>query len=372
MTDISTTAWSEVDGSNNQFPPEGWPAGMFPNAVEPTARMMMAAVKRSWDRENPVYAATQSTADSYVITPTQAITGYGLYEVWRVRMPIANASTSPQMLISSLPPQNIRKIIGSSVTALASGDIRAKDHTFYWDGAQHILTDPFGTQGVTSIAVASDTTQGVLVSGSPITGVGVIGVSLDPTRVPAKASPTSSDIVLVGDQAAAGVPKSVLMSLLLTGTAPGLVAAKASPTSSDIVLIGDAAAGFIAKGATIAQVRSAMTGLTTPGTAVVMNPYVSNTGATVLHGLGAVPTGCEVVFKCISAEGGYTSSDTIVLSGAAIDSAANAAFAIFADAALFGVSTTNDTPRLVNKATHASFVSTAAKWSLTITPLLRS
>jgi len=158
MSDISTTSWSEVDANNSQASPEGWPSvTMLPNQVEPSARMNMAGVKRFWTRSNPVYPTTQSTADSYVVTPTQAITGYGLYEKWKLRVNIANASTSPTMLISSLPPQPIKKMVASSVSVLAAGDIRAKAHQFYWDGTQFILDDPFVAAGNSLVSFAGPT-----------------------------------------------------------------------------------------------------------------------------------------------------------------------------------------------------------------------
>lgn len=43
-SEVST--WSATAASNNTAPPNGWPAGMFPNQVEPTAREMMAAIRR--------------------------------------------------------------------------------------------------------------------------------------------------------------------------------------------------------------------------------------------------------------------------------------------------------------------------------------
>ena len=143
MTDISTTSWSEVDANNNQTSPEGWPSvTMLPNQVEPSARMNMGGVKRFWNRINPVYAATQSTADSYVVSPTQALSGYNLYEKWNVRMGIANASTSPTLTIGSLPPQPIKKYTSAGLTVLRANDIQAKDHSLYWDGTQFVLQDP--------------------------------------------------------------------------------------------------------------------------------------------------------------------------------------------------------------------------------------
>lgn len=139
MTDISTTSWSEIDASNTQSPPEGWPAGMFPNAVEGAARMHMGAMKRTWNRLNPVYTTTQTTSDAYVLTPSQAVTGYGLYERWRARFNIANASTSPTIVVSALGPLNFVKYSGGSKVALAGGDIQAQDHEFWYDGAGNAL-----------------------------------------------------------------------------------------------------------------------------------------------------------------------------------------------------------------------------------------
>lgn len=37
-------SWSTSAGSNNQAPPNGWPGGMLPSQVEPTARQMMASL----------------------------------------------------------------------------------------------------------------------------------------------------------------------------------------------------------------------------------------------------------------------------------------------------------------------------------------
>ena len=142
MSDISTTSWSEVDANNNQTPPEGWPPGMFPNAVEPTARMNMGAVKRFWDRLNPVYPATLATTDSFVVTPTVGIGGYGLYERWRARFPGPNTTTSPTVNISAVGAQLLQKYSQGALVNLAVGDIQAQDLGFWWNGSQMVLESP--------------------------------------------------------------------------------------------------------------------------------------------------------------------------------------------------------------------------------------
>lgn len=71
MADLDTTNWSETDGSNTQAPPAGWPAGMLPNQVEPTAQAMMGAIKRFWNRINGIYTST-GAAGVYGVTPAAA------------------------------------------------------------------------------------------------------------------------------------------------------------------------------------------------------------------------------------------------------------------------------------------------------------
>lgn len=172
MTDIVTTTWSEVDANNNQFPPEGWPAGMLPNAVEPSARMNMAGVKRFWNRVNPVYLTTGgTTTDTYVVTPTTAIGGYGLFEEWNLRPHVGNQSTSPTISISGFPPTPIKKYSASSVTALASGDINAfRAQRVYWDGTQFILREPGGTGNI-NVTGSSIPQNGLSLAGPDILGI---------------------------------------------------------------------------------------------------------------------------------------------------------------------------------------------------------
>jgi hypothetical protein len=49
MSDIST--WSTTATNNNAAPPDGFPEGMAPSAVNNSCREMMAAIKR-WVDDN--------------------------------------------------------------------------------------------------------------------------------------------------------------------------------------------------------------------------------------------------------------------------------------------------------------------------------
>jgi hypothetical protein len=61
MADLSDGAnWFETDASNNKGPPNGWPEGMMPSTVNDTARADKGALKRFWDKINPVQGIAQS------------------------------------------------------------------------------------------------------------------------------------------------------------------------------------------------------------------------------------------------------------------------------------------------------------------------
>jgi hypothetical protein len=61
MADLSdNTNWFETDASNNKASPNGWPEGMMPSGVNDTARGDKGALKRFWDRINPVQGIAQA------------------------------------------------------------------------------------------------------------------------------------------------------------------------------------------------------------------------------------------------------------------------------------------------------------------------
>lgn len=77
-TDIPSSSWSETDGSNNSASPAGWPAGMFPNQVEPSARAMMGAIKRWYNHINPTVTSGGSANTqtlTYGIAPSAYVSG---------------------------------------------------------------------------------------------------------------------------------------------------------------------------------------------------------------------------------------------------------------------------------------------------------
>lgn len=143
MADISQTNWTEIDATNNYAAPLGWkPGAMLPTQVEPTAQMMMGAIKRFWNRINPTIAAATTATDIYTATPTIAITSLSLFEEWNLRFSGPNIGTSPSLVISVAPSTVIKKNVNGIVTALAAGDIQGRAHNVFWDGTQMILKNP--------------------------------------------------------------------------------------------------------------------------------------------------------------------------------------------------------------------------------------
>lgn len=144
MADLSQSSWSETDAQNNQAAPLGWTPGvMLPTQVEPTAQAMMGAMKRYWNRQNPTYSATLTTTDTYTVSPQTPVTSYTAFELWRVRFPSANLTTSPTVTLGP-GAALIQKYTGGSLGNVSVGDIQAKDHEVYYNGAAAVmvLTNP--------------------------------------------------------------------------------------------------------------------------------------------------------------------------------------------------------------------------------------
>lgn len=123
MADLGDSSWSEVDSSNNQSPPNGWPAGMFPNQVEPAARADKGALKRFWDRINSVFTSA-GTSTAYTLTYPQAASAHysGEEFSWTVN---ATCGDSPTLSINGIAAYPLRKFVAGAWAALVANDILA-------------------------------------------------------------------------------------------------------------------------------------------------------------------------------------------------------------------------------------------------------
>jgi hypothetical protein len=116
--------WSETDASNASVPPDGWPAGMLPNQVEPAARAMMGAIKRFWNRINGTVQSSGS-AGAYVYTPVNAgfPTAYVEGETYQFRANFTSIGNDT-LNINGLGARPLYKPTASGPARIGAGDIQ--------------------------------------------------------------------------------------------------------------------------------------------------------------------------------------------------------------------------------------------------------
>jgi hypothetical protein len=125
MPDISdNTNWFETDANNNKASPNGWPEGMMPSGVNDSARANMGALKRFWDKINPVQAITPSGgAWTFNTGNTTYPTAYVDGEVYTFRAASASVG-GDTFAVNALAAKPIWKRAGSGGwTPIAAQDI---------------------------------------------------------------------------------------------------------------------------------------------------------------------------------------------------------------------------------------------------------
>lgn len=138
MSDIQTTTWSPTAGSNNATPPNGFPEGMNPAQLNDSTREMMAALKRWYQKINPVItsggAANVQTL-TYAVAPASLIAGD------RYCFVVGFANTGAATLnVNALGDAPIQSNGGS---ALTGGELIAGNTVeVYYDGTNFRIITP--------------------------------------------------------------------------------------------------------------------------------------------------------------------------------------------------------------------------------------
>lgn len=124
MADLSDSAnWFEVDGSNNRPPPNGWPEGMMPSGVNDTARADKGALKRFWDKLNPVQNITAAGGVyTFVTSNTAYPTAYVAGELYSFKA-LTTSTGGDQFQVNALGPRAIVKWRNSAWVPIVAGDI---------------------------------------------------------------------------------------------------------------------------------------------------------------------------------------------------------------------------------------------------------
>lgn len=163
LNSTTTNKWSETDASNTASPPDGAPAGMFPNQSEGVWRGTMATVQRFWNRINGSINTTGSS-NAYIYTPvnTNYPTAYVQGEVYSFKANFANTGAAT-LNINSLGAKNIYKKGNSGVVALTGGEIQSGDLvSVAYDGTQFQLLSGIPVPATSTAITASSINGGQL------------------------------------------------------------------------------------------------------------------------------------------------------------------------------------------------------------------
>src|SRR4029077_2915917 len=131
MPDLSDSVnWSEVDANNNNPAPNGWPEGMMPSGVNDAARADRGALKRFWDRINPVQTIIPSGGLYTFTTDNPAYpTAYVNGEIYCFR-PSSASVGGDFFQVNALGPKPIFKRVAAGLGGSAA--ILAQD--ILWKG----------------------------------------------------------------------------------------------------------------------------------------------------------------------------------------------------------------------------------------------
>lgn len=151
MTDVPTSNWSETAASNNASPPDGFPEGQTAASLNNSAREMMAAIKREWNRNNYTVDAG-GTGDAQTLTYTTAPAAYVKGMRFQFVTAGANTATNPTLNVNGLGAKAILDGYGNGLPVNTLPDVGLL--TVVYDGTNFRTEAPlvggtFGASGYT-------------------------------------------------------------------------------------------------------------------------------------------------------------------------------------------------------------------------------
>jgi hypothetical protein len=162
LSDISSSNFSETAASNNASPPNGWPEGQSASSVNDCARELMAAVKRTWNRDHAT-ATVGGTANAVTLAYTSGPSAYVTGEQFAWKATAANTG-AVTVNVSGLGAVALKKPGASGPAALAGGEIQVGQIVvMQYDGAAFVMTSPAANLGAGTVTSVSDATNGGVV-----------------------------------------------------------------------------------------------------------------------------------------------------------------------------------------------------------------
>ena len=202
MADLSdNTNWFETDASNNKASPNGWPEGMMPSGVNDTARADKGALKRFWDRINPVQQVLPvGNMWTFTTSNTAYPTAYVEGEIYTF-LADADGVGGDQFQVNALGPKPIWKNTGPAWTPVLAKDIASAhsvsliyNNSLASGSGAFILINPFvpiSGDGAGGISVAGGVSLGSLTVGTVTVSGGLTAASISTNTLQANGSGTA-------------------------------------------------------------------------------------------------------------------------------------------------------------------------------------
>jgi hypothetical protein len=307
--ELSGDNYSEVDASNSNSGPAGWAVGQAPSNVGAAGRAFMGSVKRSYDRDHAgAWCTVGGTANTVTLTYSVAPTSYVQGEKYAFKATGANSGATTAD-VNSLGAKNVFAKTASGPAACVGGEIQDGDIVeLEYDGTQfQIISGTAG--GVASIADA--TNGGINFSAS----TGAVTANLKPSDLLTKATPTTSDSLVIQDAAASNAAKTATIASMAASAAETLAGTGATKWLTAAGFAGNKGGGFYAlPGGTIVNFGSAVVAGSGSTTVTFGKAYAGSAFAVVSYQTVSPPTAAAtyaITTTQITIYNGSSASQTI-------------------------------------------------------------